>query len=566
MTPVVPVIEFASASLPAMGGGSHAHGSLPSQLSAQDRERYAHIFSAQEAGRFGDADAAMRKLDNKLLLGHVWAQRYLHADYRSDIPQLESWLKQYKDHPQAVRILRLLRKKQIESGVLPPDAEETDEELADDTPGTFTHDWRGRGEAKRLWSQLNAYLEKDQVTKAYQAVSTPDARQLLQAEERAMILAKVVMQYLTMGKGDLVLSVAKRYPDGKGSTMGRIYWAAGLVSWQRRHYADAVRYFARCSQQSDDHTHQQSAADFWAARSSEALGRTSDALRYLDQAKRHPRHFYGLLAQARLGKAITVNREVPRLSHSEADTLLRISAVKRAIALVEVGALPRAEEELELLASDLPPEMAIRLVTLTVGLNQPPVQIALTRTLQRRIDTPLDYAAYPLPDWQPQGGFQFDRALVLGFIRQESRFNPQAISSAGARGLMQLMPTTAEEVETRESLPNAPVSALFEPSYNMKLGQRYLARLMRSDGIGENLVWLAAAYNAGPGNLRRWKETLPDRRDPLFIIETLPARETRHYVKQVLANYWMYQAMLGDEPEGPRYLITGHFPPYQGER
>ena len=166
----------------------------------------------------------------------------------------------------------------------------------------------------------------------------------------------------------------------------------------------------------------------------------------------------------------------------------------------------------------------------------------------RRSGKLVDVALYPLPDWMPTDGFRLDRALVYAVMRQESAFNPRARSSAGARGLMQLMPATAAFIANDRSLRRRHVDRLYAPSLNMALGQKFLRYLLGRSAIQGNLFFAVAAYNAGEGNLAKWKL----RDDPLLFIETIHLYETRGYVERVLYNLWAYRMRLGSK--GP---LTG---------
>src|SRR5262249_11140124 len=113
-------------------------------------------------------------------------------------------------------------------------------------------------------------------------------------------------------------------------------------------------------------------------------------------------------------------------------------------------------------------------------------------------------ALYPLPRWQPVGGFKVDRALLYALMRQESQFLPKARNASGASGLMQLMPETARSMALRTGAPlperNAKRAraALNDPEYNLMLAQEYVKILLRDQRISNNLVYFAAAYNRGP--------------------------------------------------------------------
>ena len=174
-----------------------------------------------------------------------------------------------------------------------------------------------------------------------------------------------------------------------------------------------------------------------------------------------------------------------------------------------------------------------------------------------------DGAAYPLPAWQPDGGFRVDRALIYAVIRQESRFNPRARSYAGARGLMQLMPATASFVARDRDLRRGKGRGkLYDPGYNMALGQKYLEMLMAEAAVRGDLFALVAAWNGGPGNLTKWRRTLKHQDDPLLFIECIPAPETRNFIEHVLSNLWIYRDRLGQDQPSLGAIAAGEWPVY----
>jgi soluble lytic murein transglycosylase-like protein len=142
---------------------------------------------------------------------------------------------------------------------------------------------------------------------------------------------------------------------------------------------------------------------------------------------------------------------------------------------------------------------------------------------------------FPIPQYTPPGGYHIDPCLVLAFARAESGFRATAVSTAGARGVMQLLPGTAKLVDGKAITP----SSLNDPGYNLGLGEHYLQNLMEQ--TNGNLFQLAAAYNAGPAALTRWIGSRPELTDdPLLFIESIPYSETRNYIKHVMTNYWLY--------------------------
>ena len=175
----------------------------------------------------------------------------------------------------------------------------------------------------------------------------------------------------------------------------------------------------------------------------------------------------------------------------------------------------------------------------------------------------LDAALYPLPVWHPEDGYKVDRALIYAVTRQESRFNAYAKSHAGARGLMQLMPATASSISGTRAYRYSRRNDLYEPALNLSLGQKYLQRLLASDDISGNLFLMAAAYNGGSGNLRKWMRETDYADDPLLFIESIPAPETRDFIERVLTNLWIYRARLGQDAPSLAALANGGWPVYR---
>jgi soluble lytic murein transglycosylase-like protein len=146
-------------------------------------------------------------------------------------------------------------------------------------------------------------------------------------------------------------------------------------------------------------------------------------------------------------------------------------------------------------------------------------------------------------------------------MRQESAFNPSAKSKAGARGLMQLMPSTARLMGGRDGAKKA----ITDPAKNIELSQRYIEMLLKDPGIDGNLFLLAAAYNGGPGKAMRWERQSDHRDDPLLLLESIPSRETRAYIKRIMANLWMYRARLKQSNPELDQLASGEWPVYAAQ-
>jgi soluble lytic murein transglycosylase len=148
-------------------------------------------------------------------------------------------------------------------------------------------------------------------------------------------------------------------------------------------------------------------------------------------------------------------------------------------------------------------------------------------------------------------------SLAHGITRQESSFNPYAVSHAGARGMMQLMPGTAREQAGKMGLSYDGTRLYTDPNYNVMLGSAYFRRMLNMwDG---NVPLAVASYNAGYGNVRKWVNAYGDPRgrvDVLKWIEAIPFDETKGYVQRVIENSVVYDSMRGGSPQQASFHVS----------
>lgn len=289
---------------------------------------------------------------------------------------------------------------------------------------------------------------------------------------------------------------------------------------------------------------------YWQARAAEASGAAADAKLFYARAASHPTTYYGQLAREKLGESVAL-RSVEPLKDEERKAFEALIPVRAAGLLQQVG-----ESELAIglygdLAQTLTDPGQLDALAALANSQQNPRAVLTIGKIALQRGFPLDQHAYPLaaiPDFQPVGD-EVEPAMVYAIARQESAFNPKAVSSAGARGLMQLMPATAKRTAQRFGVGFDLKRLVEDPSYNAKIGSAHLGELME-DWKGSYILAFAS-YNAGGGNVKKWIDTYGDPRKPqvdmIDWVERIPFYETRNYVQRVMENLQAYRARLKEK-------------------
>jgi soluble lytic murein transglycosylase len=544
---------------------------LPEILSEADVALYQRIFHVQEAGRWKEADRLIAKLEDRLLLGHAMAQRYLHpTKYRSRYKELKAWLAEYGDHPDARRLYKLALRRKPRNWRAPKAP--TYGTVSANGHGTTIVKASPRAPRKRLSAanrrKANAhkrrvrwYLRKGWTKAAKQLIRAKEVRALLSNAEYDQLRARLGAGYFVDGRDEWALDWAGKAAKRSGRYVPEAHWTAGLAAWRLGRRALASRHFEAVAGRQDISPWMVSAAAFWAARS-HLVGRRPEAFnRWLDVAAAHPRTFYGLLARRILGRPMPFSWDAPQLETEAIAALTEKAGGRRVIALMQVDQGRRAERDLRGLAGGAGPKLMRGILALASRANMPSLAMRLNGTLFPN-GGGFDGAAYPVPRWVPKGGFRIDRALIFALIRQESGFNPKAKSWAGASGLMQLMPRTASFVARDRRLHSSHRRTLFEPEVNLSLGQKYIEILLADTKIKGDMFLLATAWNGGPGNLNKWRRRVKHMNDPLFFIECIPSRETRIFIERVFTNLWIYRDRLGQPMPSLDAIAAGDWPVY----
>jgi len=293
---------------------------------------------------------------------------------------------------------------------------------------------------------------------------------------------------------------------------------------------------------------------YWMGRAAEAAGRQSDAMAYFTKASLHATTFYGQLAIARIS---TNGQPLIQLSNDPVPTSVETSALAnndmvRAFELLnEAGEKALARSFMIELAKTLPDAATLAaLADLMVERGHPNLSVRVAKVAAGRgiLLAERSYPTEVLPNYR-QVGTPVERAFVYGLSRQESEFDPDVVSHAGARGLMQLMPRTARAVARGIGVPYRRSRLTSDPGYNAMLGSAHLGDLL--DDFAGSYIMTIAAYNAGAHRVSQWIEAYGDPRspavDPIDWMENIPFTETRNYVQRVMENIQVYRARLANQ-------------------
>jgi soluble lytic murein transglycosylase-like protein len=542
---------------------------LPRPLSASDAELYKRIFQLQDQGQTAAADREMGRLKDELLKGHVLARRLLAAQGKPKFQELRAWLADYSDHPQAEAIHRLAGALKTGKGSgsalraplaggLKGTGIDTEADGAVWEEAAFSDDSMSP-KARAFKARLRQVLRDDEYAKAQSLLAAAET-QGFTALEFDRLRLMVAADHFAGGRDQAAVDLATQSALRSGEQVPAAHWIAGLANWRmgkpdvaRRHFEEVVKY-------ADGQDWLTAAAAFWAGRANLVVRRPEVVNHWFTVASTYPRTFYGMLARAELGHETRFSWEAPPFTEGDADLLLRIPGARRALALIQLGDSQGAEDELRKLYPSAGKAVRQAMLQAAYAAQMPGLAVSLGGALPGENGRLHDTAAYPMPDWKPQGGWQLDKALVFALVRQESAFNPSARSGAGAVGLMQLMPGTAAAIAGSRQA----AQKLVNPEINLGLGQRYVTKLLSEDPVNGNLMMMAAAYNAGPGNLGRWLQSIRHGGDPLLFAESIPSRQTRAFVQRVMTNYWAYQSRMGQGLASVQAVAAGDWPVYAG--
>lgn len=485
----------------------------PQALSPWDVKRYVAAFEAVDRGDFIDAEMQATDITDKSLTGHLALRQLTKSrGQNASYADLAKWMDQYSDLPGAERVYL------IASKIKPVDAAPLK------TPMISAANW---GQIEGAAQRIAARGPTDKTRPAREAFYSGDVK-------KALALAPKV--------GDR--------------------WIAGLAAYRLKDYVLAETYLSQVARDENEDPWLRAGAAYWAARSLEAVGDNTKALGFIKLAARHPNTFYGMIAERRMRLQAAGGADVavpaPLASQPQAQLVPASYSAASGHLTEFVKTDRRAHRAAGLAQIGMPVEAGLELragLALAQSESERSQWMALILALNTPLTSDADVSAalprsasfaepdYPTPILEPKAGFTIDRALVYAIVRQESRFNPAVVSPAGAVGLMQLMPASAARAAGDDKLMTD-TSPLFDPAFNLKVGQDYVTWLMER-GVGYDILRTVAAYNGGPGTLLKTAQMVGDEADSLLLIECLPSQETRNYVEKVMAGYWTYRKKFG---------------------
>ncbi len=540
-------------------------------LFQKDIENYRFAYNFQKDCKWKSANRHILKISDKILMGHILAQRYLHPKcYRSNYLELYYWLKKYNDHPQAKRIYRLAIKRMPKGYKSPNKPVKPSGIIGDKAKLKKSSKYKSqkklsknqRIEKQKLINTIKSRVNRGWPTGAVKTLQQRDVSILLDQVELDQQKELIAKGYFLANKNELAIQYASEALINSSMQVPYAAWTAGLASWRLKEYKKAADFFSLFSISLKDDTWHQTSGSFWAARSYAKLGIYENINFWLQRASQNPNSFYGMLALEILG----VEEKILWKSKTKLDTsnskLLNLPCGKRLQSLIQVGFNDELEKEIIYTNSTLNKQIAEESVNIAQNFNLAYTQLKIVNKLEQfglTMDTNL---YYPTPVWEPRGGFTIDKELIYAFIHQESMFNASAKSNQGAVGLMQVLPSTAKFITSSKDVKRNNSNILKVPEINLEVGQEYIEYLLDLEIVSNNLIYLAAAYNGGPGNLKKWKDETNYLDDPLFFMESIPSRETRWFIEKILTKYWIYQNKNQQEMTSLKMLANGNDPLY----
>ena len=510
------------------------------------------VFDAIDAGNWASARAGIAALPQSILTPVATAELYTAKNSPVvDLASLQALIAQAPELPEADQLAAMAVKRGAAAAPLTI-AEKPTYSIGSAPIRYKAKPVQGEPYADQLRTILDSLVKADDAggAEAQLLIYAPQ----LSAEARAEAGQRVAFVYYVLGLDMDARRVADTWRQGAtGEWASQAAWVSGLASWRLGDWnaaSSAFQQVARLAQQRE----LRAGGYYWAARAEQAAGRprsVESLLKAAANTAEATESFYGLLARETLGESTELAQDPFIGSDPPIDNLPN---VQRAIELAKIGEPALAEDMLRHQAKIGAVSEHHALIQVAKRLDLPAAQLWLANNGQwgARSDSS---DRYPNPTWRPLNGWRVDPALAYGHIMQESAFRRGAVSLAGAVGLMQVLPITAQQMANSRGVPYSRAT-LTDPKYNLEFGQSFIETMRSSSATAGQLPRIIASYNAGPLPVARWAG-INDKGDPLLWIESLPYWETRYYVPSVMRNMWVYQG-LNNEPTNTLKAMAQH--------
>ena len=558
LAPAIQPVQPANPTTPVVAAPAAA-AVTPSVLSAADVTLYRQAFAAARGGQLAKARTLAAKAGDTSLMGYVEAASILATKHPTrDL--LVSWLTQYRELSVADRIYRLAvsrsTKKVRRNHKLITVAVVTnipapvsvgrrtggyeDAELPEPTPSSDA--------ARALMPLILADIKASNPDRA---LGRLNVLQSASSDDIAILSHRIALSYLAEGMDAQAMQLTGELVS---AAVPQLDWDAGFAAYRLGRYGDAVTHLEKLAVNGAAQGQLRAQAAFWAARAHLQLGEPQKVVSLLAAAAKEEPTFYGLIAERMLGMDTDTGFSEAKLSQNDLTTLMAAPSARRAVALYQLGETDFVGPELNhaFVDNDESLDPAMAALARDIGVTNVELRASEKSVSHGLLLTGL----FPVPPYAPEDGYHVDSSLVLAFARIESRFQNGATSPVGARGIMQMMPATANHIGGKGA-----ADELYDPSYSLSLGQRYIADLL--DHLSGNLLELGGAYNAGPGAVDRWLATKAGKDDPLLFVESIPVAETRYYIKHLMEYHWMYRRRMGQDAKSLDETARGDWPRYR---
>ena len=555
---------------------SYENESFYKVLTKEDIKLYSKIFNLQKktiknrhSREWKKIEIIKNKISNKILFGSILANKYLHpTGWRSSYKELKLWLDKYNDHPDAYRIYKLAKRRQPNNTSSPKKP-----------VGNFLNGYgnvakslikppfpfivkgnKYRRSAHRVSLNFRKAINKRNTSQAELILSNKKNKIYLSKKELAQLKAELSHAFFIFKNDYKSIRQARVSIALSNSKNALAYWAGGLASWRSKQIKLSKWFFNNLCDLKIGPESILSGGCFWSAKLAFETEDIKKINKYLVKASSYERTFYSTLAKATLGYKEKFDFSLPTITNPFKNKLKSSKGGKRVLALLQISENHKAAREFRKIIFDFEIVDYPKIISFATQNKMPGLAFRLAAILRNDHGKIFLGGLYPLPKWNIEQAFVKDKALIYSISRQESGFNPRAKSYANAMGLMQVLPSTAAFImKNRSYRYKSKKHLLYNVEENLKIGTKYIKFLFGLNIVNNDVISMLASYNAGPGNFKKWTGNfnLIKKTDSLLLIETLPARQTRNYIKLVLTNLWIYRSRLNEEPYMIPALASG---------